>query len=319
MKFEAFAFLFSTLWLLNCEPVAIASIQEKKKLKSWAYVTRNSFFEADVASRLQSYDVLCIAAYRLNREGNMVEAPNFSTENENILYRSTSKKEIYPLVSLTNASAGIALFEPGKAQERAFRALSAILVQKQYDGLHIDFEHIPGRYVNRFYTFLKKLKALPAMSDKVLSIAAFPPLHKGYDTKFYDMQILGNVVDEVVYMNYDYHLHQPGPVTDLEWVQKNIEVALDHVEPGRVWMGIPGYGYEWNTGKAGRPRVISEKSGQNLCRKYKCKRDPSGMLRLERPFHIAYLMDTEMHQQMRTLARRYKLKGWALWRLGFEL
>ena len=307
------AALIAAFFLLGCKPAAQANT---KNLKSWAYLIPASFYASGFESRLKNYYVLCLGVYRLDQAGNLYLRPKLTGKQWQQLGRLRKGRKLYPLISLRSARAGANMLADATARSRAIAKLSALMQQRNYDGMHIDFEYLTDKHRPNFKLFLGELKKV--MKDKTLSIAAFPPFYGRPDeAAFHDVKDLKDVIDEVMYMTYDYHKKKPGPVTHLGWVEKNIREGLKHISAERIWLGIPGYGYEWQPPKT-RPRALSQRATKQLCTNHRCMRHDSGMLKLTRPGKIAYLMDYKMHHRLVKLAQHLGVRGWALWRIGFE-
>ncbi len=67
---------------------------------------------------------------------------------------------------------------------------------------------------------------------------------------FQDWAALGKVVDRMRIMTYDYHWRGggPGPVAPVYWVSEVAEYATSVVDPSKVIIGVPFYGYNWPVG-----------------------------------------------------------------------
>jgi spore germination protein YaaH len=304
------------LALIGCEQKG-PSVATPPPLQKWGYVIPESFLASDIENRLAAYDVLCIGVYRLNAKGELFKTPSLSKGQRQMLVRLQKKRPLYPLISLRNAREGARMLDDPITAKKAAAALITLLKREGYDGLHIDFEYLTGRHSKAFGSFLRMLKDDPAMRKKTLSIAAFPPLHgKPEEVAFYDLTVLAPIVDEIVYMTYDYHVQKPGPVTHLYWVRQNLDIVRKSFPMKKVWLGVPSYGYEWKG--PGRPRAVSEAEGHRQCAKFGCERHDSGMLRVKREDRTVYFSDAELRQNMATIAAQYQTLGTATWRVGFE-
>jgi spore germination protein YaaH len=64
---------------------------------------------------------------------------------------------------------------------------------------------------------------------------------------FQDWVAVGKVVDRLRIMTYDYHWRGggAGPVAPVYWVQEVGEYARTVVDPAKVVIGVPFYGYNW--------------------------------------------------------------------------
>jgi spore germination protein YaaH len=300
--------------LIACAPEPVTS---DIAARSWAYVIPASLRAGDPAGRLKGYDVLCYGVYRLGAAGRIATRPGFPA----VLRESRRGRKLYALVALSGRASGARMLASPGSRAMAVRELARLAADHSYDGLHIDFEGPDERSLTGFADFLRELRSTEVMQGRVLSIAVFPALHRHpREAAFHDLSVLGPLVDQIVIMTYDYHLETPGPVTDLQWAERNVRIARKHVAPERIWLGVPAYGYEWKTSRhKGRPAVITEKTGASLCGRYNCERHASGMLQLKRPGRVAFVPDSGFYASMNAIVRRHGLRGTALWRIGFEI
>lgn len=277
------------------------------------YVVPDSLRVANFKGRLSEYSVVLPGIYRLNARGDFALRMPYSRETLTLL---GSGRAVHPLISLTGARDGALMLSRQESRQRAIENIVKDWNRNSFDGVHIDFEFLPGKSGSDFRLFLSELRERKELSGKSISVAAFPPLWGTADeAAFFEPRTLHPLVDFVVYMMYDYHLHTPGPVTDIQWVQKNLVLIREEVPAGKIVLGMPAYGYQWERGKR---RTLTEKQGQDLCQRYRCKRDASGMLKLIRSQSIAYIADARLRGELSRLAKEHNLAGTAIWRLGFE-
>ncbi len=139
---------------------------------------------------------------------------------------------------------------------------------------------------------------------------------------FHDLAVIGPHLDEIVLMCYDLHRQgtTPGPVTDIEWSERNIAHALKLLSPRQIWLGVPAYGYSWDA--SGKASALSARSGVKEATRCSAARHSSGTLYYEcagaKGLRRAWIADRHTRLLMERLAARYGLRGTALWRLGFE-
>ena len=294
---------------------------EPQPIESWAYIIPASFRAERIEQRLAQHDMLCLGVYRLNASGRVYAEPSLSKPARALLAKARQGKRTFPLISLRGPRDGTAMLRDPKSRQAAIDQVAELIHRKHYDGVHIDFEFLPGESAPDYAKFLAALKSHPQMRQRTLSIAAFPPLHDTPEAAaFFDLKIIGEPIDEIVYMPYDYHLRKPGPVTDLAWARQNMELVLKNGFPAKqIWLGVPAYGYAWPDGRPGRPKAISESAGLAQCRQYGCVRHNSGMLKVSREDRVVYVSDRELRRRMANLAYELNLRGTAMWRVGFEV
>lgn len=302
--FRVFAF---AIWAWSCE----ARPQAFQKM---VYVVPESLHSPDYRERLSAYSMVLPGIYRLNARGDFAVSPPYSPATIRLF---ATDRSVHPLISLTGARDGAVLLSSKENRQRAVQSIAREWERQGFAGVHIDFEFLSGKYASDFRLFLSELRQDQRLAPKALSVAAFPPLWgSADDAAFFEPKTLYPLVDFIVFMMYDYHLHKPGPVTDLAWVKENLHLILKDVPPAKVVLGIPAYGYRWDRGK--RRQTLTEQQGKRLCARFSCARDPSGMLKVERSQSVAYFTDARLRNDLTLEAQAAGLAGTALWRLGFE-
>jgi spore germination protein YaaH len=83
-------------------------------------------------------------------------------------------------------------------------------------------------------------------------IVSVPPVYDDGQTDasgywVYDYAAMGEVVDRIRVMAYDYSYAggEPGPIAPIEWVRSLVDAITDLVPPEKIDLGIPTYGYDW--------------------------------------------------------------------------
>ncbi len=129
------------------------------------------------------------------------------------------------------------------------------LVQREgYDGIDIDYEDLRAADREAFTTFVTRLGEALHAEDKVLSVAVFAKTSDaGEDERnaAQDFVAIGEAVDEVRVMAYDYHwsASTPGPVAPITWVREVLTFAKTQISPDKIVLGIPVAGYDWVDGR----------------------------------------------------------------------
>ncbi len=173
------------------------------------------------------------------------------------------------------------------------------------------------------------------------------PVYAYLKPTIYDPARLPSTVDYVVLMAYDYHYRSSyvvGPVAPIDggqvaWendVDKAVKMALTTMKPEQLLLGVPLYGYEWETmtATAGAPIIPASgvtASNQRIndllqsCTNCTVDRNPlSQELEIAyfdqttQSFHQIAIGDKQTMESKVALAKKYKLAGVALWALGYE-
>lgn len=188
-------------------------------------------------------------------------------------------------------------------------------VNKQNKNLLIDF--IAGFYSSITGAGLRFGITLPAKAER-----------NGSDwAGAYDYYVLGDIVDFVAIMAYDYHWVNgpPGAIAPYYWVQTVIDYAIMEIPVEKLRIVLPLYGYDWpvETGEAARGlsyqqvMKLKEKQGvslewdqQGLCPYFRYQKDGVE--------HEVWFENKKSLLLKIDLIREYDLAGIAFWRLGLE-
>ena len=169
--------------------------------------------------------------------------------------RSFSVASLMHLSTLTeeggfsNELAHLLLNDP-ELQDRLIVNVIATLREKGYSGLDVDFEYVfpedAAQYAAFLGTLTRRLNSLgyPA-------IAALAPktssTQRGALYEGHDFAAIGAAVNKVLLMTYEwgYTYGPPMAVAPLPNVRQVVEYALTEIPAGKIWLGIPNYGYDW--------------------------------------------------------------------------
>ncbi len=146
--------------------------------------------------------------------------------------------------------------------------IAALVKEKGYDGIDIDFEGKLAKDKDFFSTFLYGLDLrLPKSSMLMCTIESRTPLEDRYygttpPPNAYlvanDLKKINQYCDRVRVMTYDQQgidqkLTQEAaargelyaPVADIAWVEKSIKLMLKDISKSKLLIGVPTYGYEY--------------------------------------------------------------------------
>ncbi len=224
-------------------------------------------------------------------------------------------------------------------QNKIIKELIAEAKSKNYIGWQFDFEHIMATDLNLFSSFVE-LTAKKLHKEKLkLSVALIArfsdkpsDLPAGSWDKWagvFDYTRIGKVADFVTLMAYD----QPasiGPVASLPWVKKVLTYAEKHIAKSKISLGIPTYGWLWNTDTNKMIRSMSYQKVQDLLdsKSYISK----GFNKTSQTSWITYTQGTGtslVHYKLwyenaasfktkLSLAKSAKIRGISLWIVGME-
>ncbi len=251
------------------------------------------------------------------------------------LVRSAHEANVLVLPSVHNIGSEnvvISVLNDPYVRARHVQNIVDEVLARGYDGIDIDYESLPENMRPSFSAFIIELSEALHAHDKLLSIAVHP---KDCDYcglgGFQDWNVIGQHADRVRIMTYDYSWRgsAPGPIAPLYWVESVAEYARSVIDPAKVSIGIPFYGYDWppNGTARGLPwsdieeLIEAESVEVNIMQRDEQQRPvdeswfryPSA----EGTREVWYMTDDSLESKI-DLVQRMDLGGIAIWRIGYE-
>lgn len=229
----------------------------------------------------------------------------------------------------------------------------ALVRDNGFDGIDIDYERFAHTddYATwedtrvSWVAFLTDLAAGLHADGKLLTVAV-PPI---YDTEFnpesgywvYDYAAMGDIVDGIRIMAYDYSWDEPGPIAPIGWVRSAVRAAKDAVaDDTKLVLGIPLYGRNWVTATAGicpadAPGRVDPNLGEvaSLLAQYGVtpvhddgtgeagftyqRQSTDGVSTCTQTREVHYVDEVGVRARL-DLAREERIGGVVLWALGFD-
>lgn len=291
----------------------------------WGYLADWSVQQAGntdfPGNALTRYRIVAITGFYLGQDGSITT--RIRNIRELLLLAQSRGCALVPVISFQSAKEGRSLFSSEKAGKKAIESTVKLARGHGFVHVHFDLEYLPHSYALPLSQFMNSLKGTLEKNGILLSMAVFPQVEFPFELAgLHDFSIMHACCHEVVLMCYDLHRADtpPGPVTDVAWAEKNIRHALQFFSPGRVWLGVPAYGYDYP--EKGRARVVSSAFAVKHAVKYYPIRHYSGTLRYQYTDksgeHVVFVSDSETRARLEVLAGQYGLKGVAVWRIGLE-
>jgi spore germination protein YaaH len=154
--------------------------------------------------------------------------------------------QVWPNVNDTLAGrTGIAaILSDEYARRRIISQLVDAVEAFNLDGISMNIEHlIDFQYGPYFVQFMRELNI--AMGDRITLIAAMkvdPVINRHYRH-----DLIAQTIDFIALMTYDEHVHNPGPVASLPWVEQHLSQMLPLVPANQLLLGLPFYNRIWRT------------------------------------------------------------------------
>jgi len=273
-----------------------------------------------------------------------------SNKLNNIFSLARKKKIKLSLLIFSGDSATIEklIANPRENADRLVESVAPIMEEYGFEDLNLDIENVNGATEeerNNYVDFVKEIKAKMLernLGTLTLEVTADDMVKK----KLIDPQKIAIYVDKLVIMAYDYHFpgsFVTGPVAPLggagtiaEYdIRVAVEKALEIMPPGKLILGAPLYGYEWETiddvpRSAVIPGSALTASNQRAEELSGCPDCVSGFDEIAKEayvifknketgvYHQIFFPDMNSMQEKIAFVDEEKLGGIALWALGYE-
>lgn len=122
--------------------------------------------------------------------------------------------------------------------------------EKNFQGVDIDFEYIRPEDRIPFADFVADVRNLLSAYGYHVSVALAPKTSDTQAGLLYagkDYGLLGEAADSVLLMTYEwgYTYGPPMAVAPVNKVRQVVEYAVTRIDPAKIDLGIPNYGYDW--------------------------------------------------------------------------
>ena len=243
-------------------------------------------------------------------------------------------------------------------RNNAINSILSVYAEKEFDGLNIDFEYMgyPAEETRKNFTiFVADLTRRCKAIDKNCEISLDVFADSAIKSRLYDLSALGKVVDQIIVMAYDFYRPsstQSGPVAPLRGkcnrdskttpcldydIVTSIGDIAKFVPSYKIILGIPFYGYEWQTVDDSFLANTYPKTGslatykriQGLFGNEKISSLSASWSNLTLTPYLSYIEDDKTYQIHYEDAASLKLKidfihqakmgGLAIWALGYEI
>ena len=210
--------------------------------------------EETLRAALPYLTYLSVFSYGFTPEGNLVppERP------DEPLIAAAEEFGVQPLLVLTprsgeeafNSNLVTLLVNDAAMQENLIGELLRVLAGKRYRGVDVDFEYIAAEDRDAYAAFVGGLQQTMQQYGYSVSVALAPKTSAEQAGVLYegvDYRQLGAAADWVLLMTYEwgYTYGPPMAVAPIGPVRQVVEYGLREIEPQKIDMGIPNYGYDW--------------------------------------------------------------------------
>lgn len=260
--------------------------------------------------------------YTVKADGR-IESRYGGYQNEIDSFSKNRNIKVLPLInnSLEN---NMILIDPA-TRTRAVNNIVDLVEKHDFAGVNIDFEQLPPWTRNGYTAFIKELSEQLKKMNKLTTISVFPKIDVPLEIQgAYDYAALAPLVDRMIIMTYDNHWSKgpAGPIASIDWVEKNINYALEYISPDKILLGIANYGYDWSGGygqdiSCRKAVELANEKGAEV-KWHEIHQTPYFYYWEGEKKHEVWYENSNSLAFKLDLVEKYDLKGIGIWRLGNE-
>ncbi len=255
---------------------------------------------------------------------------NFEEPDTNAFLRAARVK-IIPMVKndAHNADFAAQIATP-ELRDKLAATIADLVVSRNYDGINVDFEDVRPEDRALLTDTMSRIAAKIRPSGKLVTQAIVGKARDsttGYGGAF-DYAALAPSVDYAMIMAYDYHYAggDPGPVAPIGWVRDTATFAAQTFGAGKVLLGVPLYGYDWDVTSGGTAKAVTYPQALERSKRPGATRsvDLASQSEVVRytdtggDQHEVWFESSATFDAKFALVRQAGIAGFGLWRIGQE-
>jgi spore germination protein len=208
-------------------------------------------------------------------------------------------------------------------REKHAEALAQLAVDKNLDGIDVDYESLPASARQNFTAFLAILADKLHATRRVLSVTVHAKTSDSTRSGpgAQDWKAIGAIADSVKIMAYDKHwsTSEAGPIAPLDWLDDVATYAESTIPKGKAIIGLPWYGYDWEA-KNGSSVTFESATAKALTAGAAVSHDANGEATFSYGGRTVYFQDAASYRaKVDLIAKQHRgIAGFAHWRVGAE-
>ena len=331
---DRLAAVIATVLLLGIAASLVATSRDQnvaraRDVTKWAYYVGNDpTSRASLEQNIEQIDVVSPYFYHLTPNGSIKD---FSEPAVTAFVQAHGKKIVPLIQNEARWDEFSKQIDTAGKRDAIVAALADVVATNGYDGIHIDFEALNQTDRDALTDFMRRLNLSFKPRGWIVSQAVIartsdaPSVWGGV----YDYKALAAVNDYVAIMAYDWGYAgrpDPAPVAPIWWVRDVVTYAKKQMPDNRILLGIPFYGYDWNTTKGPPAKSVSFPRASQIALRdgaesgYDTKqeapwiryRDDTG------DEHMVWYENAASFEAKINLVLDKEIAGFATWRLGHE-
>lgn len=293
------------------------------------------FIERNVLDETLSYlTTLSVFSYGFTTEGEIVP-PEL---DDTFMIRSAWEKGVRPILTLTpfgpdgkfNNYLITTMVNNEAIKSNLLSNLLEMIQEKGFGGVDIDFEFILPKDRIPFAEFVADTRNYLAPYGYQVSVALAPKTSDSQAGLLYegkDYGLLGAAADSVLLMTYEwgYTYGPPMAVAPINKVREVVEYAITRIDPAKIDLGIPNYGYDWTLPYirgSSAATTISNLEAVQIAIAHDAEilfdeiaMSPYFQYEQDGQLHEVWFEDVRSYQEKFSLLPAYSLRGMGYWQI----
>ena len=300
----------------------------RRSAETNAYVYPNAA-ESVLAETMPAVTTLCPFSYAATEEGELTPL-----EDERLI-QAAYRDAAVPLLTVTNlgesgfsSRIGHAVLTDSAVQDRVLEGILALVREKDYYGLNINFEYLYPFDRDSYSRFVARAAQLLHPLGCPVSTAIAPKEsddQPGFLYAAHDYAQHGQAADRVILMTYEwgYTFGAPQAVSPVNRIRRVLDYAVTVIPRGKLLMGFSNYAYDWTLPwkQGAAARLLTNSAAQELAvsRGAEIRYDPAAAAPwfnyrdAEGRDHVVWYEDVRSALARLKLVEEYRLAGVSVW------
>lgn len=277
---------------------------------------------------------LSVFSYGFTAEGDLVPP----TLDDSFMISAALMEGVRPVLTLTplgpdgnfNNFLITAVVNDQTAKDNLLSNLLETVQRKNFQGVDIDFEYIRPEDRIPFADFVADVRNFLSPYGYHVSVALAPKTSDTQAGLLYegkDYGLLGEAADSVLLMTYEwgYTYGPPMAVAPVNQVRRVVEYAVTRIEPSKIDLGIPNYGYDWTlpfVQGTSRATTVSNQEAVRIAIEAgvpiqfdEVAMSPFFQYEKDGQLHEVWFEDVRSYQAKFSLLPEYGLRGMGYWQI----
>ena len=277
---------------------------------------------------------LSVFSYGFTTEGELI----MPIPDDTFMISAALQAGVRPVLTLTplgpdgnfNNALITAVVNDPAAKDNLLSNLLTTVQEKSFQGVDIDFEYIRPEDRLPFADFVADVRNLLSPYGYHVSVALAPKTSDTQAGLLYegkDYRLLGEAADSVLLMTYEwgYTYGPPMAVAPVNKVREVVEYAVTRIEPSKIDLGIPNYGYDWTlpfVQGSSRATTVSNQEAVRIAIEAsvpiqfdEVAMSPFFRYEKEGQTHEVWFEDVRSYREKFSLLPAYGLRGMGYWQI----